>query len=75
MVLEDVTEYESTPEGGKRVTKMDEILLNGNNINMVTYCSCADSLEKENRQVSNLNTFASKSLHSKMVPGGSGPQM
>ena len=39
MVLEDVTEYESTPEGGKRVTKLDEILLNGNNINMVTYDS------------------------------------
>lgn len=36
MVLEDVTEYESTPEGGKRVTKLDEILLNGNNINMVS---------------------------------------
>ena len=35
MVLEDVTEFESTPEGGKRVTKLDEILLNGNNINMV----------------------------------------
>lgn len=31
MVLEDVTEYEHTPEGS-RVTKLDQILLNGNNI-------------------------------------------
>ncbi len=31
MVLEDVTEYEITPEG-KRVTKLDQILLNGNNV-------------------------------------------
>ncbi len=35
MVLEDVTEYESTPEG-RRITKLDQILLNGNNITMVT---------------------------------------
>merc|ERR1711935_1329724 len=34
MVLEDVTEYESTPEG-RRVTKLDQILLNGNNITML----------------------------------------
>ncbi|ETO13672.1 RNA binding protein [Reticulomyxa filosa] len=31
MVLEDVTEYEITPEG-KKVTKLDSILLNGNNV-------------------------------------------
>ena len=31
MVLEDVTEYEITAEG-KRVTKLDQILLNGNNV-------------------------------------------
>ena len=31
MVLEDVTEYEITPEG-RRVTKLDQILLNGNNV-------------------------------------------
>jgi U6 snRNA-associated Sm-like protein LSm5 len=31
MVLEDVTEYEMTPEGMK-TTKLDQILLNGNNI-------------------------------------------
>ncbi|CAI5530863.1 unnamed protein product [Closterium sp. Naga37s-1] len=31
MVLEDVTEYEHTVEGS-RVTKLDQILLNGNNI-------------------------------------------
>ena len=29
MVLEDVTEFELTPEG--RITKLDQILLNGNN--------------------------------------------
>lgn len=33
-VLEDVVEYESTPEG-KRVTKLDTILLNGNHITML----------------------------------------
>ena len=31
MVLEDVTEYESSSEGVK-TTQMDQILLNGNNI-------------------------------------------
>jgi len=31
MVLEDVQEIEVTPEG-KRITKLDQILLNGNNI-------------------------------------------
>jgi len=34
MVLDDVIEYEITPEG-KRVTKLDQILLNGNNITML----------------------------------------
>lgn len=34
MLLEDVTEYEHTPEG-RRITKLDQILLNGNNITMV----------------------------------------
>ena len=36
MVLEDVTEFENTPEG-RRVTKLEEILLNGNNIVMVSW--------------------------------------
>ncbi|KAI3431746.1 hypothetical protein D9Q98_004788 [Chlorella vulgaris] len=31
MVLEDVTEYEITPEG-RKVNHLDQILLNGNNI-------------------------------------------
>ncbi|KAG8464719.1 hypothetical protein KFE25_010087 [Diacronema lutheri] len=31
MVLEDVIEYEMTPEG-RRATRLDEILLNGNNV-------------------------------------------
>ncbi|XP_041472167.1 U6 snRNA-associated Sm-like protein LSm5 [Lytechinus variegatus] len=34
MVLEDVVEFETTSEG-RRVTKLDEILLNGNNITML----------------------------------------
>ncbi|XP_078343864.1 U6 snRNA-associated Sm-like protein LSm5 isoform X2 [Oculina patagonica] len=34
IVLEDVTVYENTPEG-RRMTKLDQILLNGNNITMV----------------------------------------
>ncbi|PIK59404.1 LSM5-like [Apostichopus japonicus] len=33
MVLEDVIEFETTAEG-RRVTKLDQILLNGNNITM-----------------------------------------
>ena len=34
VVLENVTEFENTPEG-RRVTKLDQILLNGNNITML----------------------------------------
>ncbi|KAK9718492.1 RNA-binding protein lsm5 [Basidiobolus ranarum] len=34
MVLEDVTEYETTPEGIKSI-KLEQILLNGNNICML----------------------------------------
>lgn len=34
MVLEDVTEYEQTAEG-RRITKLDQILLNGNNLVML----------------------------------------
>jgi len=34
MLLEDVTESEATPEG-RRVTKLDQILLNGSNITML----------------------------------------
>lgn len=39
MLLEDVTEYETTPEG-RRITKLDQILLNGNNITMVSMLCC-----------------------------------
>ncbi|KAI7829507.1 LSM domain-containing protein, partial [Gamsiella multidivaricata] len=35
MVLEDVTEFENTPEG-RKTTKLEQILLNGNNICMVS---------------------------------------
>ncbi|KAF0438096.1 LSM-domain-containing protein [Gigaspora margarita] len=34
MVLEDVTEYENTPEG-RKTSHLDQILLNGNNITML----------------------------------------
>ncbi|XP_064453249.1 U6 snRNA-associated Sm-like protein LSm5 [Mirounga angustirostris] len=34
MVLEDVNEFEITPEE-RRITKFDQILLNGNNITML----------------------------------------
>ncbi|XP_029180051.1 U6 snRNA-associated Sm-like protein LSm5 [Acropora muricata] len=34
IVLEDVTVFENTPEG-RRMTKLDQILLNGNNITML----------------------------------------
>jgi len=34
MVLEDVTEYENTAEG-RKTAKLDQILLNGNNICML----------------------------------------
>lgn len=34
MVLEDAVEYEQTPEGKKK-TRLDEILLNGNNITLL----------------------------------------
>eukprot|EP00695_Tsukubamonas_globosa_P001520 TRINITY_DN2554_c0_g1_i1.p2 TRINITY_DN2554_c0_g1~~TRINITY_DN2554_c0_g1_i1.p2 ORF type:complete len:97 (+),score=4.64 TRINITY_DN2554_c0_g1_i1:95-385(+) len=34
MLLDDVTEYEFTPEG-KKLTKLDSILLNGTNICML----------------------------------------
>lgn len=39
MVLEDVTEYEQTSEG-RRITKLEQILLNGNNITMVSNQIC-----------------------------------
>ena len=31
-VLEDVTEYVTLPDGGKQEVKLDQILLNGNNV-------------------------------------------
>ncbi|CAI9580364.1 unnamed protein product [Staurois parvus] len=45
MVLEDVTEFEITPEG-RRITKLDQILLNGNNITMVSYQTIMGLLTK-----------------------------
>lgn len=36
MVLEDVVEYELTADGSRKVTKLDSILLNGNNVAIVS---------------------------------------
>lgn len=44
MVLEDVTEIEVTPEG-KRTHKLDQILLNGNNIAVLVPGGKPDDLE------------------------------
>ncbi|XP_055974615.1 U6 snRNA-associated Sm-like protein LSm5 [Sorex fumeus] len=35
MVLKDVTEFEIMPEGRRIITKLDQILLNGNNLTML----------------------------------------
>ncbi|CAF1386819.1 unnamed protein product [Rotaria sordida] len=35
MVLEDITEFETLPDGGSRITKLDQILLNGNHVAML----------------------------------------
>ncbi len=43
MVLQDVTEYENTPEG-KRVTNMEQILLNGNNIAVLVPGECLENV-------------------------------
>ena len=43
MLLDDVTEYENTAEG-RRITKLDQILLNGNNITMVNDLKIAAKL-------------------------------
>ncbi|KAL0921253.1 hypothetical protein M5K25_008310 [Dendrobium thyrsiflorum] len=43
MVLEDVTEYEITAEG-RRITKLDQILLNGNNIAIDSLLTLAQEL-------------------------------
>lgn len=45
MLLDDVTEYESTPEG-RRITRLDQILLNGNNITMVNIQTCQILFQK-----------------------------
>ncbi|RMB97078.1 hypothetical protein DUI87_26361 [Hirundo rustica rustica] len=45
MVLEDVTEFEITPEG-RRITKLDQILLNGNNITMKCSADYEEDISK-----------------------------
>ena len=37
MVLEDVVEVEISPEGERKINKLDQILLNGNNVCMVRF--------------------------------------
>lgn len=44
MVLEDVTEIEVTPEG-KKIVKLDQILLNGNNIAVLVPGGKPDDVE------------------------------
>ena len=44
MVLEDVTEIEVTPEG-KKTIKLDQILLNGNNIAVLVPGGKPDDVE------------------------------
>eukprot|EP00195_Chlamydomonas_chlamydogama_P005373 CAMPEP_0202890632 /NCGR_PEP_ID=MMETSP1392-20130828/971_1 /ASSEMBLY_ACC=CAM_ASM_000868 /TAXON_ID=225041 /ORGANISM="Chlamydomonas chlamydogama, Strain SAG 11-48b" /LENGTH=63 /DNA_ID=CAMNT_0049574235 /DNA_START=137 /DNA_END=328 /DNA_ORIENTATION=- len=44
MVLEDVVEIEVTPEG-KKTTKLDQILLNGNNIAVLVPGGKPDDVE------------------------------
>ena len=49
MVLDDVTEYEITSEG-KRVTKLDQILLNGNNVCLLVPGGDPEAAEGEGEQ-------------------------
>eukprot|EP00192_Tetraselmis_astigmatica_P023297 CAMPEP_0117659486 /NCGR_PEP_ID=MMETSP0804-20121206/6460_1 /TAXON_ID=1074897 /ORGANISM="Tetraselmis astigmatica, Strain CCMP880" /LENGTH=63 /DNA_ID=CAMNT_0005466151 /DNA_START=322 /DNA_END=513 /DNA_ORIENTATION=+ len=44
MVLDDVTEYEITPEG-KKETHLEQILLNGNNIALLVPGGKPDDVE------------------------------
>uniref|UniRef100_A0AAQ4QVB1 U6 snRNA-associated Sm-like protein LSm5 n=1 Tax=Gasterosteus aculeatus aculeatus TaxID=481459 RepID=A0AAQ4QVB1_GASAC len=68
MVLEDVTEFEITPEG-RRITKLDQILLNGNNITMV--CKHAACPTRPPPDLHDLYLHVSLQL----IPGGEGPEV
>ncbi|TPX76864.1 hypothetical protein CcCBS67573_g01864 [Chytriomyces confervae] len=57
MVLEDVTEYETTSEG-KVATKLDQILLNGTNICMVCSFWMHDTLSVADAFLPFLSPFA-----------------
>lgn len=48
MVLQDVIEYEYT-NTGRKVTKLDHILLNGNNIAMLVPGGNGPEIEEENQ--------------------------
>ncbi|KRZ55119.1 U6 snRNA-associated Sm-like protein LSm5 [Trichinella nativa] len=53
IVLEDVIEYETTTEG-KRITRLDQILLNGTHIAMLI--PGGEGPEQENLKISKKNT-------------------
>ncbi|KAK7064306.1 LSM domain-containing protein, partial [Favolaschia claudopus] len=57
MVLEDVTEYETTPQGKKK-TRLAQTLLNGNNICMASSIS---------------RTLSSLLIFLQLIPGSAGP--
>lgn len=64
MLLDDVTEYENTPDG-QRITKLDQILLNGNTITMVDNC---------NYLLIYGHLIAISRLSLQLVPGGDIPE-
>ena len=55
MVLEDVTEFESTPEG-RRINKLDQIFLSGNHVTMLVPGGDGPDMnfKKMNKKVQNL---------------------
>ena len=55
---QDVTEFEVNPDGGYRETKLDQILLNGNNVTFLLPCD------------ESLTVVAQICM---LVPGGEGP--
>ena len=77
MLLEDVTESEATPEG-RRVTKLDQILLNGNNITMVSNpkVSLTSGFRLQIKNYTNPNNCFKKlpCFLFQLVPGGEMPE-
>lgn len=65
MLLDDVTEYENTPDG-QRITKLDQILLNGNTITMVEL-QLSHDLRESNCNISSLLTARTRRRHSRSI--------